>query len=192
MVLPRNDAAFNAWITDEIDNTDRSKYEAVLATLPLVSMILVFGVLDGLTQKGRWDLFFLIVGGSVSLGGIFGMFFLKESAIPKSKQSLFSNIVYGFKPAVIKENKRLYLALTCLLVLSIATQVFMPYFIIYIQAYLQINDYALILAAVLIVSSVISVLFGKVIDKLGTFKVFIPAAITFIVGLLMMFLLEKY
>ena len=46
-----NDAAFNAWITDEIDNTDRSKYEAVLATLPLVSMILVFGVLDGLTQK---------------------------------------------------------------------------------------------------------------------------------------------
>ena len=133
--------ALNAWITDEIDNTDRSKYEAVLATLPLVSMILVFGVLDGLTQKGRWDLFFLIVGGSVSLGGIFGMFFLKESAIPKSKQSLFSNIVYGFKPAVIKENKRLYLALTCLLVLSIATQVFMPYFIIYIQAYLQINDY---------------------------------------------------
>lgn len=186
-----NDAAFNAWITDEIDNTDRSKYEAVLATLPLVSMILVFGVLDGLTQKGRWDLFFLIVGGSVSLGGIFGMFFLKESAIPKSKQSLFSNIVYGFKPAVIKENKRLYLALTCLLVLSIATQVFMPYFIIYIQAYLQINDYALILAAVLIVSSVISVLFGKVIDKLGTFKVFIPAAITFIVGLLMMFFARK-
>ena len=90
------------------------------------------------------------------------MFFLKESAIPKSKQSLFSNIVYGFKPAVIKENKRLYLALTCLLVLSIATQVFMPYFIIYIQAYLQINDYALILAAVLIVS----VLFLCYLEKL--------------------------
>ena len=186
-----NDAAFNAWITDEIDNTDRSKYEAVLATLPLVSMILVFGVLDGFTQQGRWDIFFLIVGGSVSLGGLFGIFFLKETPVAKSKQSLFSNIVYGFKPAVVKENKSLYLALSCLLVLSIATQVFMPYFIIYIQAYLQINDYALILAAVLIVSSVISVLFGRVIDKLGTFKVFVPATLTFVIGLVMMFFARK-
>ncbi len=182
-----NDAAFNAWITDEIDNTDRSKYEAVLATLPLISMIIVFGILDGFTQQGRWDIFFLIVGGSVSIGGIFGMFFLKESKIVKSKQSLFSNIVYGFKPQVIKENKSLYLALTCLLMLSIATQVFMPYFIIYIQQYLQINDYAIILGVVLLVSSAISVLVGTVIDKLGTFKVFIPATITFVGGLLLMY-----
>ncbi|MGI6607653.1 MAG: MFS transporter [Erysipelotrichaceae bacterium] len=186
-----NDAAFNAWITDEIDNTDRSKYEAVLATLPLISMIIVFGLLDGFTQQGRWDIFFLIVGSSVSLGGLFGMFFLKETVSSKSKESLLSNILYGFKPSVVKENKRLYLSFACLLTLSIATQVFMPYFIIYIQAYLQINDYALILAAVLIVSSVISVLFGRVIDKLGTFKVFVPATLTFVVGLVMMFFARK-
>ena len=182
-----NDAAFNAWITDEIDNTDRSKYEAVLATLPLISMIIVFGLLDGLTQQGKWDTFFFIIGGSVSIGGILGIFLIKESPAAKLKTSVFSNITYGFKPSVIKENKSLYLSLTCLLMLAIATQVFMPYFIIYIQAYLHINDYALILAAVLLVSSAISVLLGTVIDKLGTFKVFVPATLAFVVGLVMMF-----
>jgi len=182
-----NDAAFNAWITDEIDNTDRSKYETVLATLPLISMIIVFGLLDGLTQQGKWDTFFFIIGGSVSAGGILGIFLIKETPATKSKNSVFSNIIYGFKPSVVKENKSLYLSLTCLLMLAIATQVFMPYFIIYIQAYLHINDYALILAAVLLVSSAISVLFGTVIDKLGTFKVFIPATLAFVIGLMLMF-----
>ena len=84
-----NDAAFNAWITDEIDNTDRSKYETVLATLPLISMIIVFGLLDGLTQQGKWDTFFFIIGGSVSAGGILGIFLIKETPATKSKNSYF-------------------------------------------------------------------------------------------------------
>lgn len=39
-------------------------------------------------------------------------------------------------------------------------QVYMPYFIIYIQRFLGITDYTLLLAGVLVISSAVSVLMG--------------------------------
>ena len=38
-----NDAAFNAYITDSFENEKRGKVEGVLAILPLVSMLIIFG-----------------------------------------------------------------------------------------------------------------------------------------------------
>ena len=38
-----NDAAFNAWITDTVPNEARGKAESVLAILPLISMLVIFG-----------------------------------------------------------------------------------------------------------------------------------------------------
>ena len=49
-----NDAAFNAWVTDVTDDGNRGRVEAVLAVMPLVAMLVVFGALDGLTTQGKW------------------------------------------------------------------------------------------------------------------------------------------
>ena len=57
-----NDAAFNAWVTDVTVADNRGRTETVLAAMPLVAMLVVFGALDGLTQSGSWSAFFLIVG----------------------------------------------------------------------------------------------------------------------------------
>ena len=38
-----NDAAFNAWVTDVTDDGNRGRVEAVLAVMPLVAMLVVFG-----------------------------------------------------------------------------------------------------------------------------------------------------
>ena len=65
-----NDAAFNAWVTDVTVPENRGRVETVLAIMPLVAMLVVFGALDGLTQAGSWRLFFLIVGGVTELGGV--------------------------------------------------------------------------------------------------------------------------
>ena len=67
-----NDAAFNAWVTDVTVPENRGRVETVLAIMPLVAMLVVFGALDGLTQAGNWRLFFLIVGGITCLGGVLG------------------------------------------------------------------------------------------------------------------------
>lgn len=182
-----NDACFNAWLTESIDNNNRSKYESFISALPLIAMLIVFGLLDPLTQKGRWDIFFIIIGLSVSLAGIIGSFLIKDEIKQKNKNSFINNLTYGFKIHIIKEHKELYFALLTLLVFSISTQIFMPYMIIYIQAYLKITNYALILGIVLTISSIISVVVGSVIDKIGTDKFYIPSIILLTFGLLMMY-----
>ncbi|HUM87537.1 MAG TPA: MFS transporter, partial [Actinomycetota bacterium] len=57
-----NDASFNAWVTDTTSPSNRGRVESVLAMLPLMSMLLVFGGLDGLTKNGDWRMFFVVVG----------------------------------------------------------------------------------------------------------------------------------
>ena len=52
-----NDAAFNAWVTDVTSDSNRGRVEAVLAVMPLVAMLVVFGALDGLTAAGNWTAF---------------------------------------------------------------------------------------------------------------------------------------
>lgn len=178
-----NDAAFNAWVTDVTSVSNRGKTETVLSIMPLLAMLIIFGGLDGLTQQGNWKAFYLIIGGLVIVGGIVGLFLIKDDEnLKPSNQNYLKNIVYGFKISTAKKNKDLYISLIALCVLSIAYQVFMPYLIIYIQRYLGIDNYALILGVVLIVSSVVSVIFGKLIDKYGKQKFLIPSLVVLVAG----------
>lgn len=52
------DAAFNSWVTDVTDSSNRGRAETVLQALPLLAIIIVFGVLDGFKQRGEWQTFF--------------------------------------------------------------------------------------------------------------------------------------
>ena len=183
-----NDAAFNAWVTDVTVAENRGRVETVLAVLPLVAMLVVFGALDGMTQSGNWSTFFLVVGGLTLLGGILGIFFLKEPAtVRRSDESYFANIVYGLRPSVIRANPALYISLTALAIYSMSQQVYMPYLIIYIQRFLGITDYVILLGGVLILSSVVSVLMGKTVDKHGKLRCLTPAAAVGFAGLMLMY-----
>ena len=183
-----NDAAFNAWVTDVTDDTNRGRVESVLAVMPLVAMLLVFGLLDGLTAAGKWGAFFLIVGALTVLGGLLGCLFIREKAdLRPSGENCAANIRYGLRPSVVLANPGLYLSLLALAVYSASQQVYMPYLIIYIQRYLGIENYALVLGVVLIAASLISVLFGRVIDKRGKLHTALPAAAVAFVGLILMF-----
>ena len=182
-----NDAAFNAWVTDVTVPENRGRVETVLAVMPLAAMLVVFGALDGLTQKGQWSTFFYIVGGLTLLGGVLGCFLIKEPPLERGQGTYFSNILYGLRPSVIKGHPALYLALACLGVYCMSQQVYMPYLIIYIQRFLGITDYTFLLAGVLIVSSVVSVLMGRPIDRLGKLRCLLPAAGVGIAGLVLMY-----
>ena len=182
-----NDAAFNAWVTDVTVPQNRGRVETVLAVLPLVAMLVVFGALDGMTQSGNWSTFFLVVGGMTLLGGLLGIFFLREPKCERSKEPYFANIVYGLRPSVIRANPALYISLAALAIYSMSQQVYMPYLIIYIQRFLGITDYVLLLGGVLILSSVVSVLMGKTVDKYGKLRCLTPAAVVGFVGLVLMY-----
>ena len=184
-----NDAAFNAWVTDTTNTKNRGRVEGVLSSLPLIAMLVVFAGLDGFTQRGDWPAFFNIVGGVVAIGGILGVFLIKDApALSASDTGYFSNIVYGFRPGVARKNPSLYLSLCALFVAGAATQIFMPYLLIYIQKSLNIQDYALLLGVVLISASAISVICGRFIDKIGKLKFIFLAVTMELVGLLCMYL----
>ena len=182
-----NDAAFNAYITDNTAPENRGRVESALATLPLISMLVIFGGFDGLTQQGRWREFFLIFGGLVTATGVLACFLLRETPREKKKDNYLSGLLHGFRPSVVRQNEKLYLALGAFCIFSIAVQVFFPYLIIYMQTYLQIEAYAIVLGVVLLVASLISVLSGGVIDRLGKLNCVLPAAGVMLLGLILMY-----
>ncbi len=109
--------------------------------MPLAAMLLVFGVLDGFKQRGEWQTFFIIVGAVTTLGGILGFFHLKDKPnLTSNNENYFKNIFYGFRPSTVTANGLLYITFAVFCILNIAYQVFMPYYIIYLEKSLGITD----------------------------------------------------
>ncbi|WP_430332146.1 MFS transporter [Rhodococcus sp. ACT016] len=103
-----NDAAFNAWVTDSTHPGNRGRVDGVLATMPLLAMLLVFGALDPLTKDGHWTLFFSIIGGVTALVGIVAWFGLREPRRPRPGGTYLSSVVHGLRPSTVREHPRLY------------------------------------------------------------------------------------
>ncbi|MFA5037042.1 MAG: MFS transporter, partial [Candidatus Izemoplasmatales bacterium] len=182
-----NDSAFNAWVTDITDDTNRPKVEGLLAILPLLALLLIFGAFDGLTKSDNWPAFFFILGGLVTLGGIIGFFLIGDSKVQKPKGQYWHEMIYGFKLSTIKQHPILYTTFITFALFGIATQIYMPYFIIYIQQYLGIDNYALLLGVVILSASIVSLFLSLLVKATTLRKLFYPSLGIFIIGLLMLF-----
>lgn len=186
-----NDACFNAWITDSTNANNRGSVEGINSTMPLIAILVVFGSFMSLSANGKWDIIFLIIGFLVIISGIIGLFIIEEKETPKNKDNYFRNIFYGFKPKVIKQNNILYLLLLAYAIFGIAIQVFMPYLIIYYQYSLKMSNYVFIMAPAILLASIFTAFYGKIIDKKG-FKVsVISSLIILIIGLVFLFLFKS-
>lgn len=189
-----NDAAFNAYVTDTTDDTNRGKVESILSVLPLVAMLIIFGLIDGTLglnkkESANWPLFYYIFGGITILIGVILIFVMPKDKIkPNKDEPYIKNIFYGFRPKVIKQNPMLYVVLTAFAIFSIGVQVFYPYFIIYIQENLKIVDeFVLVMGGVLVSACIITVIFGFFMDKIGKNKVLIPSIVLTSIGCILMF-----
>lgn len=165
-----NDAAFNAWLTDSTDNTNRGAAEGINSMMPLVAILVVFGgfMFFDLTLASSWVWIFAIIGVVVIGVGILGIFLIKDSPkCVKSETGYFQNIIYGFRPSTVKGNGSLYFYLASFILFNISIQIFMPYLIIYYEKSLGMTDYVFIMAPAIILASVATALWGKVYDKKG-------------------------
>ena len=138
-----NDAAFQAWVTDVTVPRQRPIVETVLSVVGTISSFAVTGV-GSFAQAGTitYKAFFIGLGLIVTLCGVVGLFLIKDP--PRTQQiktssNYWADLVYGFRPSVIKENARLYLALLSFCFAIIAFQVFYPYLLTYVQ-YVVIPD----------------------------------------------------
>ena len=165
-----NDAAFNAWLTDSTDNTNRGAAEGINSMMPLVAILVVFGgfMFFDLTKADSWTWIFAIIGVVVIAIGILGIFLIKDPVkCVKSETGYFQNIIYGFRPSTVKGNGSLYFYLAAFILFNISIQIFMPYLIIYYEKSLEMTNYVFIMAPAIILASVATALWGKVYDKKG-------------------------
>ena len=195
-----NDAAFNAWITDVTDAGNRGAVESVNAILPVAATLLVtVGFGAGASALG-YSVCFFILGAVVILAGIVGLFTLKDAPrTAPSDGSYLSELVYGLRPSVIRENRRLYLLFSAQSLANIAMQVVVPFIFIYLQHYLgfDFNSAVGVLtekplltaaAAVGVVVFVLAVLFfGRLTDRVGRGVFLLPAVILQAAGLVLAF-----
>ena len=194
-----NDASFNAWVTDVTDETNRPITESVLAVLPLAATGIVMGLMAVVGKIG-YSTFFIILGAAVTLCGVIGIFSLNESrsGIRQVNSNYWADVIYGFRPSVVKQNKMLYLSLAAVCIFNVSVQIWFPYLFIYLEHVIIANTPELICAktiigvviALAIIVPGILILITKQ-EKIGRIKVFFIAAAAFTVGLFLVFLFGR-
>ena len=190
-----NDAAFNAWLTDMTEDGNRGSAEGINSMMPLLAIIAVFGgfMAFDLNKAESWTTIYIIIGLTVLLIGILGIFIIDESTTKKEENShYFKNILYGFKPSVIKNNKTLYITLICFAIFGISIQIFMPYLILYYNVSLKMDNYVLIMAPAIILAAVFTAFYGKVYDKKGFKTSILPAIILLSLGYIVLFFFKHF
>ncbi|MBR1843096.1 MAG: MFS transporter [Oscillospiraceae bacterium] len=186
-----NDAAFNAWLTDSTDDTNRGAAEGINSMMPLISILVVFGGFMGfdLDRAESWTVIYSIIGGAVLAIGVLGFFIIDEPPLSRADSlGYFATILYGFRPDVIKKNARLYLALVGFVVFNTAIQIYMPYLIIYYEKTLEMADYVLIMAPAIIAAAVVTAFYGRLTDKYGFERTVLPALGMLLAGFLLLWL----
>lgn len=185
-----NDAAYNAWLTDRGDKTNRGLIEGINSMMPLVSILVVFGgfMSFNLDESGAWTKIYYIIGICTLVIGILGLFLIEDKpGLKKSEDSFVGTLIYSFRPSTFKKNKYLYALLGCFAVFGISIQVFMPYLLIYYEKSLGLSNYVLVLAPAIIVAAAVTAFYGKIYDKKGfDFAISFPV-IMLAVGYILLF-----
>ena len=185
-----NDAAFNAWLTDATEEGSRGAVEGINAMMPLVAILVVFGgfMSFDLGKSESWTAIFAIIGAAVIVIGVAGFFLINEPKLEISQnKNYFANIFYGFRPSVVRENKKLYIYLAAFAVFGVSIQVFMPYLILYYTVTLKMDNYVFIMAPAIILAAVFTAFWGRVYDKVKFKRSVFPALALLMLGYVLLY-----
>ena len=184
-----NDAAFSAWVTDNTTPANRGSIEGVISILPLIAMLIVAGGFGMLVGALGYSTLFLLLGIVITACGAAGLFIIKDSPDLMRSGSM-KDIIYGFKPSVIKANPAFYICLIIILIYGIACQVFMPYMIIYMKTYLgfSVVEYSVVFGIAILLGAVVNLFLSRISDKMDKVKLLYIATGVMAAGLLAMYL----
>ena len=203
-----NDAAFNAFVTDQTNETNRPFVESILSIMPIVSLAAMLGVGMILGIPGTqgdvpntewasrvaqpWLIFFIIFGALTTLVGIISFFLLpKDTITPNRDENYFKHMVKGFFPKTIKANPLFYISLLAFMFFNIGVDSFMPYIMVYMQnlPFMGNNgmDFMLALGIIFGVAAALVVTIGALLNRIGKNRVLLPALGLMFLGALGLF-----
>ena len=182
-----NDAAYNAWVTDSTDETNRGSAEGINSMMPLVAILVVFGsfMAFDLDEARSWSIIFSIIGGVVAIVGVLGFFLVDEACAAQPGVGYWQGVIYGFRPSTVRENPSLYLHLAGFILFNISIQIFMPYLILYYEVSLGMENYVLIMAPAIILAAAVTAFWGRFYDGHG----FRPSALAALAWLILGYIL---
>ncbi len=186
-----NDAAFNAWLTEWGNESNRGRIEGLNAMMPLVSVLVVFGgfMAFDLEQASSWTTIFMIIGVIVLLIGLIGLFMIEEPPVERThKESYLKSVLYSFRLSVVKENPLLYAVIGAFAVFGISIQTFMPYLIIYYEKTLGMTGYVFILAPAILLAAIITAFYGKLYDTVGFKMALVPVLLSLFTGYVLLYI----
>jgi len=193
-----NDAAFNAWVTDVTDPTNRGKVNSILSTLPVFAVVIIFLGLGSLysAENENNALFFLILGLIPMLSGVLALGVFRDaprSARTSEEESLLSETFYGFRLSVMRANPMLYVTLIAACVVGIAQQTFFSYLINFVVRTLGFGDgFAVPMAVIIVGAALMTGGLGFLFDRFGKKHFYLPLGLGVVVGTLTMFLLRNF
>ncbi len=193
-----NDSVFNAWVTDVTTPETTAIVETILTVMGFVATGIIT-VLASRAQSGKtgYGTIFVILGIAAIVSGLLGLVLIQnpkkfENANKDEENSSYvSDLFYGFRPNVIKENSNLYLMLMSGCLFNSAFQVFFPYLFIYLgSVVVPANKDVDLLSPVFILCLIITIeavivgiiLLMKVYAK-NKAASFIPGVAFFVIGL---------
>jgi len=183
-----NDAAFNAWVTDNTESSFRGKTEGILAILPLLAMLVVAGGFGILVEFMGYQTLFLCLGIVISASGALGLFLVHDSSSLR-KNGRLRDMVYGFLPSTVRANSTLYVAFLLIMIYGIACQIFMPYMIIYMTAYLEFTvvEYSVVFGAAILIGAAVNLYLTRISDRKDKGRMLYLAAAIMAAGLFVMY-----
>lgn len=203
-----NDAAFNAFVTDQTNETNRPFVESILSIMPIISLAAMLGVGMILGIPGTqgdvpntewasrmaqpWLIFFVIFGALTTLVGIISFFLLpKDTITPNRDENYFKHMVKGFFPKTIKANPLFYISLLAFMFFNIGVDSFMPYIMVYMQNLPFMGndgmDFMLALGIIFGVAAALVVTIGALLNRIGKNRVLLPALGLMFLGALGLF-----
>ena len=190
-----NDAAFNAWVADNTDPTNRGKANAILSMLPVFAVIVVFIGLGSFYSSANESnsLFFIILGCIPTAAGIIALFTLKdaETIVRNDNAGSAGDTFFGFRKEVIRENRMMYICLAAFCIISISQQTFFSYLMNFVIKTLGYGDGFVIPVAVIILgAAVFTAVCGVLYDRFGRKSFYFPLLIIMIAGTLSFYLLK--
>lgn len=185
-----NDAAYNAWLTDRGDSTNRGKIEGVNSMMPLIAILVVFGgfMNFNLDTHGAWTTIYYIIGAGTAAIGVLGWFIIEDApGLKPVEESLGATLAYSFRPSVAKDNRILYMTLLNFAVFGTSIQIFMPYLLIYYEKTLGMDNYVMIFAPAILLAAVMTIFYGRLYDRLGFMKSIAPVLCMLTAGYVLLY-----
>lgn len=167
------DAAYRAYVIDITTLENRGKAVAINEIMTLVSTLIVYGASGFIIEAFGYYFFFILIGIITAIIGITGSLLAKDSeTLQPLNIGYWEHIKSTFRINNLQENKNTFLVLIGIGIWAIGFNVYFPFIIIYLQhhANLGLELASLVVFLALMVSIILGIPIGKLVDKGGRKK----------------------